>query len=293
MKCLYICNPVSGKGNKNNKKIITRLYEKYDVVDFVETQYKSHLTTIVRENYQNYDTIVITGGDGTLNELVNALAEVDNAPSIGYIPSGTCNDVARTLNISKNVDKALDKIIKGNIFEYDIMKVNQKYCIYVCGMGIFTSTSYTTKQDAKRRMGRIAYFFNGLKDVFSGNTFDIKIASDNINYQGKGALALFINSKSVAGFKLNKKACLNDGKVDFCLFCEKDNRKKVSFLTKLRIAKLFLFGYKTLKNNKHIVATQLSQANVQSCVNINQDGECGDCTDFEIKVITKGVKIIC
>ena len=103
---------MSGNGKKNNNKIIERLKEKYEVVDFVETQYKSHIIDILNEKYKEYDTVVVTGGDGTLNETVNALAEKENAPKIGYIPSGTCNDVARSLNIPKNVDKALDIILK-------------------------------------------------------------------------------------------------------------------------------------------------------------------------------------
>ena len=293
MKCLYISNPMSGNGKKNNNKIIERLKEKYEVVDFVETQYKSHIIDILNEKYKEYDTVVVTGGDGTLNETVNALAEKENAPKIGYIPSGTCNDVARSLNIPKNVDKALDIILKDNVLEYDIMKVNGSYCIYVCGIGIFTSTSYDTKQNAKRKMGRIAYFFGGIKEALSGKTFEVEFESDELNYKGFASLLLFINSKSVAGFKLNKEAKLNDGKVDVVLFCEKNKRKFVSLMGKIRIAKMFLFGYKKLKNSKKIKVASVDYAKVKSCMCINQDGECGECSDFELKVIQKGVKIIC
>ena len=293
MKCLYISNPMSGKGKKNNNKIIERLKEKYSVVDFVETQYKAHIIDILNEQYQNYDTVVVTGGDGTLNETVNALAEKENAPRIGYIPSGTCNDVARSLNIPKNVDKALDIILKDNVFEYDIMKVNGSYCIYVCGIGIFTSTSYDTKQNAKRKMGRVAYFFGGLKEALSGKTFEVELQSNELNYSGFASLLLFINSKSVAGFKFNKGAKLDDGKVDVVLFCEKRSRKYVSLMGKIRIAKMFLFGYKKLKNSKKIKVASIDSAKVKSCMYINQDGECGECSDFELKVIPKGVKIIC
>lgn len=293
MKCLYISNPMSGKAKKHNDKIISRLKEKFEVVDFVETQYKAHLTEIVNEKYCDYDTIVVTGGDGTLNEAVNGLAGKENAPSLGYIPSGTCNDVARTLGISKNVDKALDTILRGQTFEYDLMKVNDRYCIYVCGMGIFTATSYSTKQNAKRKMGRIAYFFGGLSDCLVGKTFHLKVNSDTFNFDGTGAILLFINSKSVAGFKLNKGAVLDDGEVDACIIHEKKSRKRVSFMNKVRIARLFLFGYKRLKDNSHIKVFKVKKCSVESCCYINQDGECGECSDFDLQVVQKGVKIIC
>lgn len=284
---------MSGKAKKQNDKIVFRLKEQYDVVDFVETQYKNHLTEIVNEKYNEYDTIVVTGGDGTLNEAVNALAEKDNAPKLGYIPSGTCNDVARTLKIPKNVDKALDKILQGDTFEYDLMKINNKYCIYICGIGIFTSTSYDTKQKYKRKIGRIAYFFGGLSDALVGKTFNLKLECEDLNFEGTGALLLFINSKSVGGFSMNKDAELNDGKVDVCLIHESKARKHVSLMNKIRIAKLFLFGYKRMKNNSHIKVFSVSNASVRSCCYVNQDGECGDCSDFVLKVIPKGVKIIC
>ena len=293
MKCLYISNPYSGKGNKQNDKILNRLKEKYEVVDFVETEYRTHLTEILNARYQDYDTVVVTGGDGTLNETVNALAEKENAPNIGYIPSGTCNDVARSLNIPKNVDKALDIILNGKEFEYDIMKINDRYCIYVCGMGIFTSSSYDTKQDAKRKMGRIAYYFHGLGDALVGKTFSIGIESEELNFEGTGSLLLFINSKSVAGFKFNKHAVLNDGYIDVCLINEKKARKRVSLMNKIRIVKMFMFGYKFMKNSSHVKVAKINSANVKNCVNVNQDGECIDCANFSLKVVQKGVKIIC
>lgn len=293
MKCLYISNPMSGKAKKNNDKIIARLKEKYEKVDFVETQYRAHLTEIINDKYRDYDTIVVTGGDGTLNEAVNGLAGKTDAPALGYIPSGTCNDVARSLQIPKNVDKALDIILKGNIFEYDLMKVNDSYCIYVCGMGIFTSSSYATNQSAKRKMGRLAYFFNGINDALFGRTFELQFESDLLNFNGTGSILLMMNSRSVAGFLLNKNASLQDGLVDVCLIHEKKRRKRVSFANKIRIAKLFLFGYDRLRNNKHIKVVSIDHAKVKCCTTVNQDGECCNCTSFDFQVIQKGVKIIC
>ena len=293
MKCLYICNPMSGRKHKNNKLAINRLKQKYQTVDFVETQHKGHLTEILNQEYKNYDTIVLTGGDGTLDEAVNALAEKQNAPAIGYIPSGTCNDVARSLGIPKNVNKAIDIILRGNVFEYDLMKVNQRYCIYVCGIGVFTSTSYVAKQSAKRHFGWLAYFFCGLKDAFAGKTFDVKFENEQFTYQGKASLILFVNSKSVAGFKLNKRAVLDDGKVDVCIFCEKGRQKKVSLSSKIRIAQMFVFGYDRLKSNSRVKVFSTDHAKVQCCKTINCDGERGECADFELKVIQKGIRIIC
>lgn len=284
---------MSGRKQKENDKIIARLKEKYEVVDFAETQYRAHLTKIVSDTVSNYDLIVVTGGDGTLNEAVNGLAGKENAPVLGYIPSGTCNDVARSLSIPKNVDKALDIILKGNVFDYDLMKVNENYCIYVCGTGIFTSSSYSTNQKSKRKLGKLAYYLNGFKEAICGKTFQLQFESNELNYSGTADLMLLMNSRSVAGFSLNKNADLQDGKVDVCIIHEKKQKKRVSFANKLRIAKMFLFGYDRLKNTKHIKVASLDRAKVKCCEIINEDGECCQCSEFELQVIQKGIKIIC
>ena len=284
---------MSGRKQKENDKIVSRLKEKYEVVDFVETQYRAHLTKIVNDNFSNYDLIVVTGGDGTLNEAVNGLAGKENAPILGYIPSGTCNDVARSLGIPKNVDKALDIILKGNVFEHDLMKVNQNYCIYVCGMGIFTSSSYSTNSKAKRKLGKLAYFLNGFKDVICGKTFHLQFESNLLNFNGTASLMLLMNSRSVAGFSLNKNADLQDGKIDVCIIHEKKNKKYVSLSSKLKIAKLFLFGYDKVKNTKRTKVVSIDRAKVRCCEIINEDGECCQCSDFELQVIQKGIKILC
>lgn len=296
-KCLFVYNPKSGKSGlvKRINYIINELNAIYDEVDYKPTEYAGHATKIAREACGVYTHLIISGGDGSFNEVVNGVAEQDNAPIIGYLPSGTVNDISRSLNISRNLNKALKSIRDNNIFEHDIFKANDRYGIYVCGAGAFTSTSYDTKQKSKKFLGKVAYFFNGIGELFHLQDFDIKITDkDGYITSGKYIMMLILNSRSTAGFKLNSKANLSDGKVDVVLV-KREDKKFITYISSLlNIAKIFLFDYSLLKNNKYITKFSASEFHLENSKRaiINMDGEKGPFGNIDFKVINKGIKII-
>lgn len=294
MKCLFIYNPNSGKGKVKKKEnyIVEKLKTKYDIVDVCKTKYPGHAKEIVSKVYSFYDTLVVAGGDGTLNEIINAIAEKDNAPNIGYIPTGTVNDVAHSLKIPRNIKKAVNIILKGKTFNHDIFKCNDKYGIYVCTTGIGSEASYATKQTTKKAFGKLAYFLHGAKKIFKTEPMQIKLKYDEKELHKNCALLLIINSKHVAGFTVNKKAILDDGYVDVVIV-DSPKKKGFSFMSLLRAAKIFLFGVR-YKNSKHITYLKLKDFEVQikSKAKINLDGEQGFKGSFKFNSIEKGVKIL-
>ena len=294
MNCLFVYNPYSGKGKilKKEKYIVEKLKTKFDKVEVVQTKYPKHAKEIVEEKCLSFDTLVVGGGDGTLSEVINALGEKDNAPTIGYIPAGTVNDVAHSLNIPRNVKKAVGVILKGKLFRHDIFKVNDKYGIYVCATGLGTESSYDTKQKSKKFFGKLAYFFNGAKKIFKNRPMQVKIIYGNTCVEKNCALLLIINSKHVAGFIVNKKAVLDDGYVDVVLV-EAPKNKGFSFVSLLTVARLFLFGLNYNKKRKHITYLKLKDFSVEikNDSKINLDGEKALEGSFSFKSIDKGVKI--
>lgn len=294
MNCLFIYNPNSGKGRvrKKEKEIVEKLKTKYDTVDVVQTKYAGQAKEIATKTYNLYDTYVVAGGDGTLNEIINAIAEKENAPTIGYIPCGTVNDVAHSLKIPRNINKALKVILNGKIFNHDIFKCNDKYGIYVCTTGIGTEASYATKQKTKKLFGKIAYFFHGAKKIFKTEPTQVKIKYDDKILQKNCALLLVVNSKHVAGFTINRKAVLDDGYVDVVII-DSPKKRGFSFMSLLRAAKIFLFGVK-YKTTKHITYLKLKEfeVSINSKAKINLDGEQGFKGSFKFKSIDKGVKIL-
>jgi YegS/Rv2252/BmrU family lipid kinase len=295
VKCLFVYNPESGKGKVKKKEeyIVSKLSSKYDIVDVIKTEYSGHAKVIAEENCGLYDTLVVAGGDGTLNEIVNALAEKQNAPIIGYIPTGTVNDVAHSLKIPCKIERAVDRILNGEVFCHDVFKCNDKYGLYVCAIGTITESSFATKQQSKKKFGKIAYFIHGAGKIFKGKAFNITVNHDGEKIEKNCSLFLAINSKHVAGFTVNKKAELSDGLIDVVMVDNK-SEKRVGIASLLRIAKMFLFGLKPNKNTKHVTYLKLKEFDltISPDTAINLDGEKGLSGSFHLTTIKQGIKII-
>ena len=290
-KCLFVYNPHSGKGKiaKNEEFIKGELSKKY-TVEILRSQYAGHIGETILSHGEDFDLIVVAGGDGTLNEVVNSIARLERKPKIGYIPAGTVNDVAHSLYIPRNIKKAVKNILSGEAFSHDIMRVNDKYGIYVCCSGLFTTSSYDTNQSTKKKMGKLAYFFNGAKKIFSTKAVKVKLSYDGGEVEGKYAIMLILNSRYVGGFKANKHARLDDGVVDIVL----SNSKKdvVGFCAILRVATMFLKGIKdkSSKNVTHLTLDKFTITTTDDTI-INLDGEKIGAGSFNCQIIKQGVQI--
>ena len=104
MRCLFAYNPVSGKGKIKKKLayIVERLSEKYDEVVVYETKRAGDIVNVASKAVE-YDAFIFSGGDGTFNEVLTGLGEHGKDVVLGYIPTGTVNDVARTMKIKRNI----------------------------------------------------------------------------------------------------------------------------------------------------------------------------------------------
>ena len=294
MKSIFVYNPESGKGKIKKYKdyILQELSKKFGEITCVETTHAGEATELAKASVGVYDYFFISGGDGTINEVINGFQDAKNAPVLGIIPSGTVNDVAHSLNLSKNIKKCVKNIINGEIFEHDIFRVNDRYGIYVCCTGLFSETSYDTDRYKKKHLGKLAYFFRGLNELSTTKPTHIKLITDDETIEQDCAMLLIFNSRSAAGFKINKKAKLDDGLVELVIF--HSHKKRIWFSEILRTVSLFLFGANFIKKSKNVTYRQLSHFGIElndSAV-INLDGEKSGTGSFEFSVINKGVKIL-
>ena len=291
-KCLFVYNPYSGKGKiaKNEKYILEKLGEKYEV-NLVRSEYAGHMGDVIRQSGENYDVIVGAGGDGSLNEIVDAVMSLEKRPKIGYIPAGTVNDVAHSLYIPRKIKKAVKNILEGQPFSHDVMKVNQKHGIYVCCSGLFTESSYSTDQSKKKKMGKIAYALHGIKKVFSTPAVKLKLTYEGGEIEGQYAIMLIINSRYVSGMRMNKNAILNDGIVDVLLV---ESKKEIVNLGAVaRVLKLFIRGVRhNLKKKVHHFTLDKFRIDATDSTVINLDGEKIGAGSFDCQVIKAGVEII-
>ncbi len=167
------------------------------------------------------DLVLCSGGDGTLNHVMNAILHLTKRPRLAYIPGGSTNDFAKGLGIPANKNRAIHAAFYGGVFSYDVGRMNDKYFNYVAAFGAFSEISYDTKQGLKNVMGYAAYFLAALSE-FSQNIHyrhHMKITTPEGTEEGEYVFGAICNSVSVGGLPLFGKADvrLNDGKMELLL----------------------------------------------------------------------------
>ncbi len=296
MKCIFIYNPVGGKGKIAKKKdfIVEQLKEKYEEVDVYATQCAGDMTRVARESASKYNAIIFAGGDGSFNELLQGIGDLEEQPVLGYIPSGTVNDVAHSLRIPTKLKKALKVIKTGKVDQIDCMKFNDRYAIYVVTTGAFTSATYNTPQKNKNHVGRIAYGFEGIKHNLKFKPFEVTCKGETEEVVSDGCILIaFINSRYVAGFKMNRKADLKDGELEVAIV---QRKKQANFFravgSYIAIAKLFFFGYRARNRRVVRMKGKSFDVDIEDDVVWNIDGEKGICGKIHIEVVPKKVNIL-
>lgn len=214
-KLLYIYNPNAGKGI-----ILPKLHEVIDIfakdgyaVEVYPTQGPKDAENRAAKAGDTYDVIACSGGDGTLDEVVNGLVKAGNHTPIGYIPVGTTNDYASSLNISKDIVLAAHEMMLGKPHPLDVGKFNEQHFVYVAAFGLFTGVSYETDQNFKRLFGHMAYLMEGIKSLTDVKSYHMNVEIDGVAYEGDFIYGMVTNSKSVGGFKhlTGKNVELDDG----------------------------------------------------------------------------------
>lgn len=247
MRCLFIYNPVSGRGRVARKAetILRALRKKYEMVDVYATKRPGDMERAAREGAETYDAIVFSGGDGSFNEVVQGVMTASRMPEIGYIPGGTVNDIAHSLGIPGRIRGALKVILTGKNEMIDCMKVNDRYAMYVVAAGAFTSASYTTPQKRKKQVGKLAYGIEGLRRNLRLDVFGVDLRCGEEQIKTDSVFVAFMNGRYVAGMKLNRGGSMQDGKIEAAVVLQKRNpnifRKIRAYFS---LAHLFLLGYK-------------------------------------------------
>ncbi len=297
MKCIFIYNPNSGKGKiaKKLPYIRQRLKEKYEVVDVYATKARGDLTDKVKVVADEYDCIIFSGGDGTFNEVLQGVADREDLPLLGYIPSGTMNDVAHSVGIPrKSIKKALNVILEGEAQLLDCMKLSGgNYAMYSVSAGAFTGASYTTPQNKKRALGAIAYGLEGLKKELSFLVFPVKVQTETTRIEENSVFILVMNGRCVAGMKINSHGSMKDGKLECAVVKQRENpnffhRAKAFF----GVLGLFVFGYRPKAKRKVAFSGERLSIEVPNDVVWNFDGEKGTQGNLEIEVLKNKVPLL-
>ena len=212
---LIIYNPKAGKNGAAHMlpHVVQRLRERglrcvpYPILkDFGAEE-------IIDYEKGNFNYVVCCGGDGSLNHTINGLMQLEDRPSLIYLPTGSTNDFAQSLGLSRDIDIACSKVKNTQPFYYDIGKFNDTYFNYVAAFGAFTKVPYTTSQVLKNQLGHTAYIIEGIKHIPIGQYHTRTVISEERVYHGDFIYCSVSNSTSVGGMSMPVKdeVSMNDG----------------------------------------------------------------------------------
>lgn len=220
-KLLFLYHAESGKGKIKNKlsDIINLFVSAGYTVTVRPTQARCDAREYIYEHAEEYDRIVCSGGDGTLDEVVNGLVKGNHNIPIGYIPTGSTNDFASGLGISKNPLKAAKDILYGNIFRCDMGLFCERPFIYVAAFGIWTEVSYETDQKFKNMFGHMAYVLEGIKSIGNIRSYNMQVIAGDKIIKDEFIYGMVSNCKTIGGYKLFPKGdvILDDGEFEVFL----------------------------------------------------------------------------
>ena len=214
-KLLFVYNPKAGK-----EKIRESLADVLDIfaeadydMTVVPTRRRDEVREVVRDRKRDYDLVVCSGGDGTLDETVTGMIQSGFSTPVGYIPAGSTNDYGESLGLSRNMAEAARTAIAGRDYACDMGSFNDDIFVYIAAFGLFTDVSYETDQAMKNVLGHMAYVLEGMKRLSNVRSYPLKITHDGEVIEDEFIFGMITNSRSVGGFKniTGKNVEMDDG----------------------------------------------------------------------------------
>lgn len=231
------------------------------------------------------DLVVICGGDGTINYVVNAMRAMNLDYPIGIIPAGTANDFAGALGVSARTLKAAEQIVKGTEQRIDCGRVNGMYFVNIFSFGMFTTTSQHTPEKIKRHIGKAAYLIEGSKELHNREFIPLHIVHDNGEFEVDSMITLIFNGETAGRFPIARDASIRDGLLD-CMIM----RKCGTFDGAWAAAKLILLG----RENEDIIHIRSKKLQITSPLSplTDMDGQPSAEFPLEIECLPGNLRII-
>lgn len=290
-KVKLIYNPNSGeKRIANVLDDIIRIYQEnnYTLIPY-RLNKEEHISKAFLGVDDTYDHLIIAGGDGTVNMILNSMKEFDINVPIGILPTGTANDFANALNIPWDIIEAVKCIINSTPQKIDIGKINDKYFINVASAGMFTDVSQKINPEFKNYIGRVSYYITGIEEALHLRKFKIKVNSEEVTYEGDMYLMLVFNGKTAGNLNLAYKAELDDGYLDVIIFKGMPIPKSIPILFNV-LKGAHLEGY----NENEILYFKTKKVRIEcdDDLKTDVDGEKGPDFPLDIECIKDEIEIL-
>ena len=285
-KAMVIINPTSGGEQALNykEKIENKAKEYFEVVETRITEKALDATHFAEEAAkEKYEAVIVFGGDGTVNEVVSGIAEKEYIPKLGIIPGGTGNLITKLVQIDQDIDKAIESLDFNLTNKIDIGKANDHYFGYIFSVGSLPEAIHNVEIEDKTKFGMFAYAINTVKSVIRDEVFNIKVETENGNYEGDASQVLVLLSNYFSDKKI-----FDENKVGYAnILILKD----ASIFSKLSLIPNLLKG--DVVENDSIEYIKAKTIKISSDIEIESDidGDQSDDLPVEIKVLGNHIEI--
>jgi len=203
---LLIVNPASRRGNRIRTKALRAFADAGVDCHMMVTEAPGHAAIIAKTHAHKYDAVFTLGGDGTVMEVLSALAH--QGPPVGILAGGTANVVARTLRIPLNPARAVPLLLGGDEATMDLGRLGdgRRFAIGV-GVGLDATMISEAPDRLKKRFGFMAYVLGGYKAVLRNQKFHLRLTVDGVVYERTASAILVANFGAV----LNNLVAFGDG----------------------------------------------------------------------------------
>lgn len=283
---MVIINPTSGGEQALNykEKIENKAKEYFEVVETRITEKALDATYFAEEAAkEKYEAVIVFGGDGTVNEVISGIAEKEYIPKLGIIPGGTGNLITKLVQIDQDIDKAIESLDFNLTNKIDIGKANDHYFGYIFSVGSLPEAIHNVEIEDKTKFGMFAYAINTVKSVIRDEVFNIKVETENGNYEGEASQVLVLLSNYFSDKKI-----FDENKVGYAnILILKD----ASIFSKLSLIPDLLKG--DVVENDSIEYIKAKSIKISSDIEIESDidGDQSDDLPVEIKVLGNHIEI--
>ena len=285
-KAMVIINPTSGGEQALNykEKIENKAKKYFEIVETRITEKALDATHFAEEAAkEKYEAVIVFGGDGTVNEVVSGIAEKEFIPKLGIIPGGTGNLITKLVQIDQDIDKAIESLDFNLTNKIDIGKANDHYFGYIFSVGSLPEAIHNVEIEDKTKFGMFAYAINTVKSVIRDEVFNIKVETENGNYEGDASQVLVLLSNYFSDKKI-----FDENKVGYAnILILKD----ASIFSKLSLIPDLLKG--DVVENDSIEFIKAKSIKISSDIEIESDidGDQSDDLPVEIKVLGDHIEI--
>mgnify|MGYP003085449399 FL=1 len=280
-KAMLIINPTSGgeKALDYKEKLENKAKEYFEYIETKITEKAKDATAFAEEaSKENYEAVIVFGGDGTVNEVISGIAEKDYIPKLGIIPGGTGNLITKLLEISQDIDEAIDQLDFNKTNVIDIGKANKSYFGYIFSVGSLPEAIHNVEIEDKTKYGVLAYAINTIKSVIKDEVFNIKIETENGSYEGEASQVLVLLSNYYADKKIFEEN--KDGYANILIL------KNASIISKLSLIPDLLKG--DIVENDNIEYIKAKDITISSDTKLESDIDGDQSDDLPVKITVLG-----